>query len=158
MDDTDSQGILYEHTQRAWWTVLALLAGLAFQTAAAVRDVRSGRKRAWSHLPGMLLFAFGTFLTSSLSVVVRPGELEVAYTAGLFRRRLDLTGVEAAAVAAVPWYYGRGIRFTPRGWLYSVWGREGVSLTYADGHTVTVGSDEPYLLLSAVEQARRGGA
>jgi hypothetical protein len=155
MDCTDPQSVVYEHTQRSWWTVLALAAGVATQTAAAVRDMRAGRKRVWSYLPGMVAFAFGTFVMSSLTVVVRPGVVEAAYTARLFLRRLDLAGLESAAVITVPWYYGRGIRITPQGWLYSVWGRYGVRLTFTDGRAVTIGSDEPYLLLSAIEQARR---
>jgi hypothetical protein len=52
------------------------------------------------------------------------------------------------------WYYGWGIRITPRGWLYNVSGLDAVELALKNGKCVRIGSDEPHALARAIDHAR----
>jgi hypothetical protein len=155
MSSAGADEIIYQHTQRGWLTLLGFAMGLLAQGVSAARDIRAGRRRVWSYVPVMAIYAFAVFVFSSLTVAVRPPWLQATFAGGLFRRSVDLTAVKTAAVITVPWYYGWGVRVTPHGLLYSVSGRSAVRVTQSDGRAFTVGSDEPYLLLSAIEQARR---
>jgi hypothetical protein len=151
----DEWTVLYQNTQRAWLTATGFVLGLVTQLAALVREVRTGRRRAWLRLPVVALYAGAMYAFSSLTVTVRRGELEAAFASGILRRTIDLHTVESADVVRLPWYYGWGVRFTPHGLLYTVWGREAVRLEFAGGGGFTIGSPEPHLLLNAIEQARR---
>jgi hypothetical protein len=151
----DEWTVLYENTQRAWLTATGFVMGLVTQTAALVRDVRAGRRRAWLRLLIVAFYATAMYAFSSLTVTVRRGELTAAFASGILRRSIDLHNVESATVVTLPWYYGWGVRLTPHGLLYAVWGREAVRLEFTGGGGFTISSPEPHLLLNAIEQARR---
>ena len=55
----------------------------------------------------------------------------------------DITCVE---VVSVPWWYGRGIHLTARGWIYNVGGNRAVEITLKSGRRFMLGTDEPELL------------
>jgi hypothetical protein len=61
-------------------------------------------------------------------------------------------------VAAVtnPWYYGWGIRWTPKGPLYNVSGFEAVEIRMLSGKSFRIGTDEPDLLRQAIDKAIGG--
>jgi len=151
--DTPEQ-ILYRHTQQVSWMLAVSVVVLVVELGGIARGARRGRARFWPSVLAVAGFAFGAAL-ASLTVVVRPNEVEAAFAGGLLRRRIDLATVESASVVSVPWYVGRGARFMPGGRVFYVWGSRAVELKLAGGGTFTIGSDEPYMLLSAVEQARR---
>jgi hypothetical protein len=155
-DASPAEGtVLYENTQRAWLTATGFVLGLATQTAALASDVRAGRQRAWLRLLLVAFYATAMYAFSSLTVTVRRGEFTAAFASGILRRSIDLRDVESASVVTLPWYYGWGVRFTPHGLLYAVWGREAVRLESTGGKGFTIGSPEPHLLRNAIEQARR---
>jgi hypothetical protein len=144
----------YRHTQIGYATLLGLFGGLVTQLGGTARDVRLRKKRACAYLPASLFFLASMAAFSTLTVEVAEGAVSAGFTGGLFRRRFELHLIEAADVVTVPWYSGWGIRLTPDGWLYSVWGRRAVRLRMSDGATFTVGTDEPETLLAAIERAR----
>jgi hypothetical protein len=153
METTIAQ-LPYRHTQVGYATLIGLAAGVVSQLGSFVNDMRARRRRAWLYPPGILLFACLMYAFSSLSVEVRDEEVEVGFTGGLARRRFAIGDIEAVEVTSTPWYYGWGIRRTPNGWLYNVWGRDAVTLTLAGERRFSIGSDEPEALLAAIEAAR----
>ena len=144
---------IYDHTQVSRLTIAGLIVGLATVLAGFLHDLSRGRARAWAHLPGMLGLAFAAYMLSSLTARIWEDRLDVAFAGGLFSRRVALAEVQAAEVVRVPWYAGWGWRITSTGWLYSVWGRDAVELRLKGGRTLSIGTDEPHLLLGAVEVA-----
>jgi hypothetical protein len=150
----NDEAVRYHHTQIGTMTLLGMLFGALTQMGAAVQDMRAGRKRVWSYLPGMLTCLVGSALFSSLTVEVDEREISAAFTFGFLRRRVPLTEVTAAEVITVPWYAGWGLRYWRGGWLYSVWGRRALRLSLADGRALTIGTDQPELLLAQVQGAQ----
>ena len=73
---------------------------------------------------------------------------------GLIRKRLAFAEIPARCrhphVPAVGW----GLRLTPRGWLWNVWGLDAVEFEMTNGTRFAVGTDEPLALIAAL---RRGG-
>ena len=143
----------YRHQQRALPLTMALAVGAAAMSVCLVRDVGRRGGRALSYLPALAGLAGGACLLSSLTVEVDGHEVSAAFAGGLLRRSVPVSSIESAEVVRVPWYYGWGARLTLTGWLYRVWGSEAVELRLDSGRTLTIGTDQPYLLRSAVLSA-----
>jgi hypothetical protein len=75
----------------------------------------------------------------------------------VIHRRIPLTRIRGVSVVETPWYFGWGIRLTPWGWLWRVYGRSGVELKFDDGHRFRVGSDEPDKLVEALRRELQAG-
>jgi len=137
-------GTIYRHTQVSRATVGATGIALAVAVWWSVR-VPDPAAVITGVLVGSVLGQFST-----LTVVVRDGAMEVFFGPGLIRRRIPLPRIHAVRVVRTPWYYGWGIRLTPTGWLWNVWGLDGVEIQFDDGHRFRVGSDEPDRLAEAL--------
>jgi hypothetical protein len=150
MDATPEAQPDYHHRQQARPFVVGLALGALIMLARFLHDLGRQSGRALSYLPGVAGLAFGAYLLSSLTVEVNERDVRVAFAGGLFARSVPLASVEEVEVVRVPWYYGWGLRLTPTGWLYRVWGSDAVRLRLDSGRTLTIGTDQPYLLRSAV--------
>jgi len=89
-----------------------------------------------------------TFLFNRLNVEVTEQHLIVRFGPGWRVRKIPLEHIESVNVTRYPWYYGYGIRLTPKGTLYNVSGNDAVQLRLRGGKKVLVGSDEPERLAS----------
>ena len=81
-------------------------------------------------------------LFSALTVRVDGGTITVQFGVGIIRKRIQLSDVEAYAKVRNPWYYGWGIRYTPRGWLYNISGFSAIELLMKNGKTCRIGTDD----------------
>ena len=99
------------------------------------------------------LLAFVLVMFSSLTVMVTASSLVFWFGPGILRKTVPLAEVSQVEVVRNPWYYGWGIRFTPRGMLYAVSGLDAVELTRRDGSRLRIGTDEPGRLERALRQA-----
>ncbi|HSC25881.1 MAG TPA: hypothetical protein VLD67_01325 [Vicinamibacterales bacterium] len=95
-------------------------------------------------------------LFSTLTTHVGDRMLHIAFGPGLIHRAIPVREIEDVSVVRTPWYYGWGLRLTPRGWLWRVSGTQGVELRLRNGRRFRVGSDEPEQLAAAIreEQSR----
>ena len=91
----------------------------------------------------------------SMSVEVNESRVVVRFGIGLFRKSIPLESIAKCESVRNPWWYGWGIHYTPRGWLYNISGFEAVELTLKDEKTLRIGSDEPQALCAAI-RARLG--
>ena len=143
MDDP----VLYEHSQAGppaawillccWWIPVVLI--------PARND------------PGRVLPFLGFFILLSvvyagflrLTVTVTRSEIFLAYTFGWPRRRIDRGRITSAVPHRIPWWYGFGIRRTPKGWMWNVWGLSTVLVTLTDREFL-IGTDDPEGLATAL--------
>jgi hypothetical protein len=158
MDDTTEVQLPYHHTQIGYPMIAALVFGTFTQLRSLVRDLRAGKPRVWMHAPGLLLFIAVMAAFSRLAVDVDEDAVTAGYAIGVARRRIDPRQIEHAESVKTPWYAGWGVRVKPSGLLYNAWGRQGVKLHLVSGKDFTIGSDEPELLLAAIEAARAKAA
>lgn len=101
----------------------------------------------------LALMVFVAVSCSSLTVIVTQSSLVFWFGPGVLRKTIALREVESVEPVRNPWYYGIGLRVTPRGMLYNVSGLSAVEITKRDGTRLRVGTDEPERLAAALRQA-----
>lgn len=93
-------------------------------------------------------------LFGRLTVSVDQQFVRVAFGIGLIARQIPLSTIRSCEPVRNRWWYGWGIRMTPRGWLWNVSGLSAVELTYTDGGHFLIGTDDPDGLCAAIRAAR----
>ena len=105
----------------------------------------------------LLLVAFAVVMTlvllafNRLTVTVDDEAVTATFGWGWPRRRIDLADIDTAAAVRNSWWYGYGIRLTPRGWMFNVWGLDAVEIRMTDGRAFRIGTDEPGDLVAALD-------
>ena len=99
----------------------------------------------------ILLIALGSF--SALTVVVDDRMIQIRFGFGVIRKTFLLKEIELFRPVRNPWYYGWGIRFTPRGWLFNVSGFSAIELQKKNGKLYRIGTDDIDKLTKALEGA-----
>lgn len=140
---------LYQRTQYAKATLMVLLlfGWLPIVLLFGVRG--AGGSLRFLVLPAALMAVF-FFGFRSLMVTVTTTEVELAYTAGWPTKTIERASIVSAEPLRIPWWYGVGIRRTPNGWMWSVWGFDTVLLNLSDGRHFLIGTDDPEGLSAAL--------
>ena len=128
----------YKHTQVGYIHVIAWSAIILF---LACINIFTGFEPYT--LIFLILLAVLLALLSTLTVRVGGGAITVQFGVGIIRKRVQLSDVETYAKVRNPWYYGLGIRYTPRGWLYNIYGLSAIELLMKNGRTCRIGTDDP---------------
>ena len=134
----------YRHTQLAW-PMLAILCLAAPVVMVALGGMREMSLPLVIAVPMLLLFG-------GLTVVADHDRLSWRFGIGLIRKSVSINAIRSFRAVRNPWYYGWGIRFTPRGWLYNVAGLSAVEVELKDGKHILIGTDEPEALERALQQ------
>ncbi len=138
----------YRHTQIGLVTLTCFVIAFAFTAWL-------GPRAGWEPV---LLFALAILLVgaisfSSMTVEVNGGAVTCRLGPGWIRRRIALQDIRQVDPVRNRWYYGWGIRWGPRGWLWNVSGLDAVELTLASGKIFRIGTDQPEELAAALRQA-----
>lgn len=139
--------VLYQHSQ-SWPPAFAILL-CCWWIPVVLGPARDDIGRV---LPVLGLLLVVTMLYVGflrLSVTVTHAEVHLAYTLGRPRRRIDRGRIISAVPHRIPWWYGFGIRRTPKGWMWNVWGRNTVLITLTDSQFL-IGTDDPEGLSAAL--------
>ena len=99
----------------------------------------------------IVLIVLGIF--SRLTVTIDDQIIKVQFGMKIVRKTFPLREIETYRVVKNPWYYGWGIRFTPRGWLFNVSGFSAIELQMKNGKRYRIGTDDPNNLVKAVDEA-----
>ena len=138
----------YRHTQFGKVIVVATVAIIPL--AALPAWLAGIATAAWLILGSMVVVLA---LFASLTVEIDAEHLRIRFGIGLIRKRFPLDQIDTCRPVKNPWIYGWGIRLTPHGWLYNVSGQEAVELKMKSGKTCRIGTDEPEVLIAALEEA-----
>jgi len=143
----------YVHTQIGY--ALLAIYGVAIPIVGyLIRDVELNSVSQAALI--LLLAALLTF--STLRVNVDHRTISIQFGFGIIRKSFSVSEIETYQVVRNRWYYGLGIRYTPRGWLYCVSGLSAIELQMKNGKYYRIGTDDPTGLASAVEEALRVSA
>jgi hypothetical protein len=144
----------YRHTQTGW-VVLVALEAMVVVLAVFMLTIGIEEPTAAIGLSVcMLALILGIASFSTLTVTIDDVELSFAFGPLHFiRRRIALRDVSSCTAVRNSWYYGWGIHFTPRGWLYNISGWRAVEVTLKSGKIFRIGTDEPEELERAVRKA-----
>ena len=102
---------------------------------------------------GLVILLIVVALFAVLTVQVGDGALKIQFGLGVIRKRFLLEQIQAYRVVKNPWYYGWGIKFTPRGWLFNVSGFSAIELEMTSGKIYRIGTDDPEGLGTALDRA-----
>ena len=144
----------YKQSQFGWVVIILFTLLVAFLCLAYAFQ--------WGNNP----LSFIPFLTLSsipvilglmlykLTVEVKGTTLRLSYGIGLISLKFEIDELEETENIRVPWYYGIGIRITPKGMLYSIHGWKALRIKYKSkgkSKRVMVGTAEPELLKKLLE-------
>ena len=99
----------------------------------------------------IMLIALGIF--ASMTVKISAQKMKIQLGLGAIRKQIPIKDIETYRVVTHPWYFGWGIRYTPRGWIFRVSGNSGIEIQMKGGKLYQVGTDEPQELVEALNQA-----
>ncbi len=106
--------------------------------------------RAISSLALPIVFLAGVVLTfRRLEVLVTDSSVRLIYGLGWPHKTFKRETIRSATPHRYPWWYFWGIRRTPKGWMWSVWGRDAVLLTL-DNRAFLIGTDDAETLATAI--------
>ena len=98
----------------------------------------------------IVLIAVGIF--TRLTVTVNDQMIKIQFGLRIIRKAFPLKEIKTYRVVKNPWYYGWGIRFTPRGWLFNVSGFSAIELQMKSGKRYRIGTDDPDNLAKALDK------
>lgn len=139
----------YKHTQRAPW--MLYLMGLLVLVDLVIAFAINEPSVWWIAGLVTVLLALVGLVFSSLTVEVTPDFLGWHFGLGFWKKTLTRTEIAGAEAVKTKWWYGWGIRITPKGWLYNVSGFDAVAVTDREGKTRLIGTDEPNRLVAALQ-------
>jgi hypothetical protein len=146
---------IYRHRQSGTLTLAGLGTGALVLIVLAGTVPLANPQRVIVSVVAVLL-ALAVLLFGSLTVSVSYEQIDVRFGPGLIRKRFRSAEVLQVKPVRNHWYYGWGIRLTPRGWLFNVSGLDAVELLMRDGRTYRIGTDQPKELAAAISSARKG--
>lgn len=127
-----------------------LLFSLFVAVAIAIASLQDGIS---AFILPLVVLVFALMLSfTQLNTRVDDTHLEAAFRFGWPKIRIPLREIKGARPATYPWYYGYGIRYTRKGWLYRVSGRRGVDVVRRNAPPFRIGTDDPEGLLRALRQ------
>jgi hypothetical protein len=141
---------IYKHTQ-VGYAILVPFAGVVLLYLVFVLPTENGGKTLLVLAPIALIILF----FSTLTIEVTGEEVRWSYGPRVRAQRVALSRIVSTRVVRTSWYYGWGVRLTPRGMLYNVSGTGAVEIELKSGTAFSLGSDEPERLRDAVEAALR---
>lgn len=140
---------LYKHTQFGTLTVLFILAGIFLMIVL-------GYSTWWHPLALIILVVLLACLVLfySLTAEIDQNHLIISFGIGIIRKRFKIRDVMNVYPVRNHWYYGWGIRMTPRGWLFNVSGLDAVEIEMSSGKLYQIGTDQPKELAQTISAAR----
>ncbi len=91
-------------------------------------------------------------LFATLKVTIENDFIKICFGIGLISKKFALKDIVSCKAVKTPWYYGWGIRLTPRGWLFNVSGYDAVEIEMKNKKYYRIGTDVPSELESAIKK------
>ncbi len=138
--------MMYRKTQTGWWLLVVFTIPILWLVLAYFQQWGSRRLTAISLAFTVVLLAIIVLLFYRLTVEVENHTIRLTYGIGLIKITLKIDELIRTRVVKTPWYYGLGIRITPKGMLYNIQGSRAVLVEYmqkGELKPVMIGSPEP---------------
>ena len=133
---------MYKHTQIGWIILVIstpIILILAFW--AAINPILVA-------IIAIVAIVIMLALFTSLTVVGDNNEIRFSFGPGVVRKHISYDRIKSVKKVRNRWYYGWGVRWYGRGWLYNVSGLDAVELNLTNDTELRIGTDEPDELLA----------
>ncbi len=140
----------YSHRQTGQFIkhIVAIATGVV-----AVAIYMAAPQHTWLALLAIVIAMGVTFVFGSMTIQVADGSLSWWFGPGVWRKSVPLRDIAAAEQVRNKWWWGWGIRYYGKGWLYNVSGLDAVEVTLKDGKMLRLGTDDPAGLAAFLRQA-----
>ncbi|MEQ8714238.1 MAG: hypothetical protein RIC80_14550 [Cyclobacteriaceae bacterium] len=141
-----SQPVPYHESQVGWLFLSLMSPVLLFLAIAYYQQWGSKPPTAPVFYPTIALLIGVCLLFYRMETSISYRNIKIRYGVGLIKLTPQFDELIAVTVTRIPWWYGVGIRITPKGWLYSIQGLGVVLLTYRKGslrESIMIGSAKP---------------
>lgn len=145
----------YRHTQTATSMLLISVLGLAGGIWIGVSQPFDTVGNVIVELVSLLLVVVGLF-AARLTVSIDGRSVSTWFGWGWPRRTIALGDIVSAERVRNSWWHGWGVRKVRSGWMYNNAGYDAVELRLASGKVFRIGTDEPDVLLGAIDAGRLG--
>jgi hypothetical protein len=148
--------VKYQHTQRGgfgfYFAIVLFSVLLVFLIIDAVNGKLQDADRIalWA-VP--LIGGYVILMMSGLTVTIDKAFIRIRFGPGVFWKTYSLATISDCRPVWNGWWWGYGIRWYFRGWLYNIAGFEAVEITFKSGKKIRIGTDQPDMLTQAVKQA-----
>ncbi|MBR9699181.1 hypothetical protein GOV09_01855 [Candidatus Woesearchaeota archaeon] len=138
---------MYKRTQIGYLILFSFLI-----TIALIFYLSSQEEAPVEWLVGFFFLLIPLFSTLTVSVTDR---ITVRFGIGLIRKNFVLEDIVSCKQVRNRWWYGWGIRYFGRGWLYNIHGLDAVELQFKNGKVARIGTAEPDKLCNAIKMRLR---
>ena len=144
----------YKETQYGWFVIIVFL---IFIISMFFTYLEQWGTQPIPEIPFMILEGFFILILAlfyKMNISVEEGVIRIVYGIGLIRIKITPEKIYEVTVFKVPWYWGMGIRITPKGWLYSLNGFKAVLIKYSikgKEKITLIGINDPEQLKTALE-------
>lgn len=142
----------YRHTQTAYQTVIFVTVPVAV-LLLFVGGLDDGPWAVLANSIVLLLTAGILTLFARLTTTVESGRVAVAFGWGWPVHTENVAEIEAVRLVRNSSWHGWGMRRTPSGWMYNVWGLDAVEIDLSSGKSFRIGTDDPQGLYAALTLA-----
>lgn len=94
-------------------------------------------------LVGLIPVAWLAWTFSEFTVRLRSDGVEWSFRSGVWHKRIAYADIAQVKPVRNRWWYGWGVHWTPKGWLYNSSGLAAVEIVTKAGHRFRLGADEP---------------
>jgi len=145
-----NQPTSYRHTQSGKFIWLILLIGLfILAIAITVAGIVDQTMIVVTIVSIAISFLLG-WMFGSLTVSISGGLLNWWFGPGFWRKKVPVHDIAACEAVRNYWWWGWGIRYYTKGWLYSISGLDAVELRLKSGKFIRIGTDQPEKLVMAL--------
>lgn len=138
--------MVYSKTQYGWTLTFILAILLVGASLLAIYDTELNTYKNVVLTSIGIPFVIIILLFYKLTIEVDETTLYVKYGIGLIKFKFPIEKLKEVEVTRTKWFWGLGIRFTPKGMLYNIQGLKAVRINFMTGgkpKVITIGSDEP---------------
>ncbi len=149
--------IIYRKSQVGWILIVIMPLVCIFMALSYVYELGSNPLPFSAMIILIAVFLFIMLIFFNLTIFIQDRTIHAKYGIGLIHIKIRVDELHEASIVKTPWWYGWGIRVTPQGMLYNIYGKQAVKIKYTGkGKTKTVmlGSAEPEKLLEKVNQLK----
>lgn len=144
----------YDEFQVSWVMVVVMIICILGMTLLYFFQVGSKPLTLVPYLASMLVFILSLVFACGMATRIEHRMLTLSFGIGLIRKTIDLQKVSSVSIEKNPWYYGRGVRMIPGGWLYNVSGDKSVEIRFRDSKKIIrIGTQEPNALLETINRS-----
>ncbi len=145
----------YKETQYGWFVIILFLMTIVSMIFLYLEQwgTHPLPKTPFLVMEGIFIVILALFYKMTTSI--EEGVVRIIYGIGLIRIKISPESISSVEAFKVPWYWGVGIRITPKGWLYSLSRFKAVIIKYrtkGKEKTTLIGTSEPEELMSAIKQ------